>query len=207
MGHLRFRFFAHLPANTPVQPQKFSPKSFVKTTLLLSLTRSRLCAAKSVSPRKQGSCSMGGGGYLTRSFLHTHSAEGQRTKISLCPKLALTEVEGCLRGGYLLTAPTRAATAHAAVATSVPRHDGVAAQAGGSWEGNRAALRVMAEVFQLRPYFEWRGFCTLPTRDSSLRLWLPNTRMPRSMLSTWRLEAKRPRSSAQCASSRPRVYW
>lgn len=25
------------------------------------------------------------------------------------------------------------------------------------WEGNRAALRVMAEVFQLRPYFEWRG--------------------------------------------------
>jgi hydrogenase expression/formation protein HypD len=26
-----------------------------------------------------------------------------------------------------------------------------------SWEGNRAALRVMAEVFELRPYFEWRG--------------------------------------------------
>ena len=25
------------------------------------------------------------------------------------------------------------------------------------WEGNRAALRKMAEVFQLRPYFEWRG--------------------------------------------------
>jgi hydrogenase expression/formation protein HypD len=25
------------------------------------------------------------------------------------------------------------------------------------WEGNRAALRVMSEVFQLRPYFEWRG--------------------------------------------------
>jgi hydrogenase expression/formation protein HypD len=25
------------------------------------------------------------------------------------------------------------------------------------WEGNRAALRAMAEVFQLRPYFEWRG--------------------------------------------------
>jgi hydrogenase expression/formation protein HypD len=24
-------------------------------------------------------------------------------------------------------------------------------------EGNRAALRAMAEVFQLRPYFEWRG--------------------------------------------------
>ena len=25
------------------------------------------------------------------------------------------------------------------------------------WEGNRAALRAMSEVFQLRPYFEWRG--------------------------------------------------
>ena len=25
------------------------------------------------------------------------------------------------------------------------------------WEGNRAALKAMAEVFQLRPYFEWRG--------------------------------------------------
>ena len=25
------------------------------------------------------------------------------------------------------------------------------------WEGNRAALKAMAEVFKLRPYFEWRG--------------------------------------------------
>ena len=25
------------------------------------------------------------------------------------------------------------------------------------WEGNRAALGVIAEVFELRPYFEWRG--------------------------------------------------
>src|SRR6202041_3100218 len=25
------------------------------------------------------------------------------------------------------------------------------------WEGNRAALSAMAEVFELRPYFEWRG--------------------------------------------------
>jgi len=25
------------------------------------------------------------------------------------------------------------------------------------WEGNRAALRAMAETFELRPYFEWRG--------------------------------------------------
>jgi hydrogenase expression/formation protein HypD len=26
-----------------------------------------------------------------------------------------------------------------------------------SWDGNRAALKAMAEVFELRPYFEWRG--------------------------------------------------
>ena len=25
------------------------------------------------------------------------------------------------------------------------------------WEGNKVALRAMAEVFELRPYFEWRG--------------------------------------------------
>ena len=25
------------------------------------------------------------------------------------------------------------------------------------WEGNRAALKAMADVFELRPYFEWRG--------------------------------------------------
>jgi hydrogenase expression/formation protein HypD len=25
------------------------------------------------------------------------------------------------------------------------------------WEGNLAALKSMAEVFELRPYFEWRG--------------------------------------------------
>jgi len=25
------------------------------------------------------------------------------------------------------------------------------------WEGNRAALKAMAEVFELRPFFEWRG--------------------------------------------------
>jgi hydrogenase expression/formation protein HypD len=25
------------------------------------------------------------------------------------------------------------------------------------WEGNRAALKSMAEVFELRPHFEWRG--------------------------------------------------
>ncbi|MGH9406959.1 MAG: hydrogenase formation protein HypD [Terriglobia bacterium] len=39
------------------------------------------------------------------------------------------------------------------------------------WEGNRAALRALAEVFQLRPYFEWRGMgfisqSALAIRDS-----------------------------------------
>jgi len=40
-----------------------------------------------------------------------------------------------------------------------------------SWEGNRAALKAMAETFQLRPYFEWRGLgfisqSALRVRDS-----------------------------------------
>ncbi len=39
------------------------------------------------------------------------------------------------------------------------------------WEGNHAALKAMAEVFQLRPYFEWRGMgfisqSALKIRDS-----------------------------------------
>ncbi|MGH9717857.1 MAG: hydrogenase formation protein HypD [Candidatus Acidiferrales bacterium] len=36
------------------------------------------------------------------------------------------------------------------------------------WEGNSAALRVMADVFQLRPYFEWRGMGFIS--QSALRL-------------------------------------
>lgn len=36
------------------------------------------------------------------------------------------------------------------------------------WEGNRAALRVVAEVFELRPSFEWRGMGFIP--QSALRL-------------------------------------
>ena len=42
------------------------------------------------------------------------------------------------------------------------------------WEGNRAALKAMAEVFELRPYFEWRGMgfisqSALRIRDSFAR--------------------------------------
>jgi hydrogenase expression/formation protein HypD len=36
------------------------------------------------------------------------------------------------------------------------------------WEGNLAALRVMADVFELRPYFEWRGLGFIS--QSALRL-------------------------------------
>ena len=43
------------------------------------------------------------------------------------------------------------------------------------WEGNRAALKAMAEVFELRPYFEWRGMgfisqSALRIRDSYARV-------------------------------------
>ena len=37
-----------------------------------------------------------------------------------------------------------------------------------SWEGNRAALSAIAEVFELRPYFEWRGLGFIS--QSALRL-------------------------------------
>ena len=36
------------------------------------------------------------------------------------------------------------------------------------WEGNRAALGAIAEVFELRPFFEWRGMGLLP--QSALRI-------------------------------------
>lgn len=36
------------------------------------------------------------------------------------------------------------------------------------WEGNRAALKAIAEVFELRPYFEWRGMGFIS--QSALRL-------------------------------------
>lgn len=37
------------------------------------------------------------------------------------------------------------------------------------WEGNRAALRAMGEVFQLRPYFEWRGLGFISQSALSIR--------------------------------------
>ncbi len=37
------------------------------------------------------------------------------------------------------------------------------------WEGNRAALKAMGEVFQLRPYFEWRGMGFISQSALALR--------------------------------------
>jgi hydrogenase expression/formation protein HypD len=37
------------------------------------------------------------------------------------------------------------------------------------WEGNRAALKAMAEVFELRPYFEWRGMGFISQSALSIR--------------------------------------
>lgn len=50
------------------------------------------------------------------------------------------------------------------------------------WEGNRAALKAMAEVFQLRSYFEWRGLgfisqSALKIRDE-YREWDSEKRFP-----------------------------
>ncbi len=45
------------------------------------------------------------------------------------------------------------------------------------WEGNPAALRAMADVFQLRPYFEWRGLGFIS--QSALRLREEYARMGR----------------------------
>ena len=48
------------------------------------------------------------------------------------------------------------------------------------WEGNRAALKAMAEVFELRPYFEWRGLgfisqSALRTRRRAIADGTPNS--------------------------------
>jgi len=37
------------------------------------------------------------------------------------------------------------------------------------WEGSRPALRAMAEVFELRPYFEWRGMGFISQSALSIR--------------------------------------
>ena len=50
------------------------------------------------------------------------------------------------------------------------------------WEGNHAALKAMAEVFELRPYFEWRGLGFIS--QSALRI--------RDTYATWDAERRYP---------------
>ena len=50
------------------------------------------------------------------------------------------------------------------------------------WEGNRSALKAMAEVFELRPYFEWRGMGFIS--QSALRI--------RSSYAQWNAEERFP---------------
>ncbi len=50
------------------------------------------------------------------------------------------------------------------------------------WEGNRAALQAMAQVFELRPFFEWRGLGFIS--QSALKL--------RSEYAPWDAEARYP---------------
>jgi hydrogenase expression/formation protein HypD len=50
------------------------------------------------------------------------------------------------------------------------------------WEGNSAALKVMAEVFEERPHFEWRGLGSIPL--SALRI--------RSQYAAWDAEQTMP---------------
>ncbi len=68
------------------------------------------------------------------------------------------------------------------------------------WEGNRAALRAMAEVFQLRPYFEWRGLGFISQSALRIREIPTPSGMP-SSASTFRACAspiRRPRNAAKC---------
>src|ERR1039458_752777 len=50
MGHLRSRFSTHLPANTPVHPQKIRPKSLFRNILPVTLSRSIFCSDFRLSP-------------------------------------------------------------------------------------------------------------------------------------------------------------
>src|SRR5262249_33771489 len=49
-----------------------------------------------------------------------------------------------------------------------------------AWDGNLPALRVLADVFELRPYFEWRGLGFIS--QSALKL--------RADYATWDAEAR-----------------
>ena len=54
------------------------------------------------------------------------------------------------------------------------------------WEGNLAALRSMAEVFELRPYFEWRGMGFIAQSALKLSDGLRRLRRRAALLRAWR---------------------
>ncbi len=69
------------------------------------------------------------------------------------------------------------------------------------WEGNPAALKAMAEVFRLRPYFEWRGprvhfTIRFEIRDEYAE-WDAETALPDSRHSRHRSKSSTVRRSAQ----------
>src|SRR5271169_3888835 len=62
MGPVRSRFFAHLPANTPVYPHKIARKSFLQRILPVSLTGSGFCAQNHIYLHENKDFQGGGGG-------------------------------------------------------------------------------------------------------------------------------------------------
>ncbi len=68
------------------------------------------------------------------------------------------------------------------------------------WEGNRAALQAMAEVFHLRPYFEWRGMGFIS--QSALR---PQRRLRRMGCRTPLRSPRRPGHRSQSRAMRRSV--
>src|SRR3974390_1490803 len=71
MGSDRFRFFANLPAGAPIQPPHVPRKSFVKTNLPLSLTRSGFCRESTTEVLYFDDLARTGGGGHPPS--HSHS--------------------------------------------------------------------------------------------------------------------------------------
>ena len=68
------------------------------------------------------------------------------------------------------------------------------------WEGNRAALKAMAEVFELRPYFEWRGmgFISQSALAPARQLRGVGRRAALSRSPAYASPIPRPRSAARC---------
>src|SRR5271166_2091049 len=70
MGHVRSRFFTHLPANTPVRPQKIPCKSFRQRILPVTHTRSVAYAQNPANVMKTRN--LGGRGEGYSKPIHSH---------------------------------------------------------------------------------------------------------------------------------------